>query len=284
MTATFTRRYDRWDLDTLRAGKAVRDELGEVIPELDAMLAEAEAQLTVGVLSSLTPVADAPEAPRGTGSGTSSSGSNRNAPTEGQLRFIASLARDLGTELETPRDKSHASLIIDRAKKALAARPAAARPVRPATENQCAYLRSLVAERETPVDPANADRITPEVTGFDLARQLIDAYTALPRRARAVPSHGIREGRYAFTPDGGTTTEFYRVTRTGRIKVWTAGGEWPYNGKLNAALTWIAANPREAAALFGQLTETCGRCGRELSNDDSRALGLGPDCAAKSDW
>jgi hypothetical protein len=284
-------RPTRWELETLRAGKAFRDANPSATPEgrsedaaLDGWLARAEAAYasTGAAVDTTQDAGELPTGPTGGGSGASNYSQPADGPTGGQLSYLASLARDLGRELETPRDKRHASRIIDAAKAELARRPAAARPVRPATEGQINYLRALVAERDTPVDPECADRITAEVTGFELASRLIEQYKAMPRRAAAVPTHGIREGRYGFTPDGGTTTEFYRVTRTGRIKVWTAGGEWPYNGKLNAALTWVKDNQRDAAILFGRLTETCGRCGRDLSDDDSRARGLGPDCAKKA--
>lgn len=274
-----TATVDSWTLRTMREAKAYRDSIGEPDAYWDARLAAAEAALCVEV----TEVPDAGQAPRGGGSGMSNYGASRHAPTDGQLRFIAALSRDLGRELDTPRDKYDASRIIDAAKRELSARPAAARPVRPASEAQCAYLRSLVAERLTPVDPANADRITPATTGAKLASQLIETFTAAPRRATPATTHGIREGRYAYQPADGAAS-FYRVTRTGRIRVQAGPAEHPYNGQLNEALRWIAANQRAAAALYGQLIGCCGRCGRELTDETSRAQGLGPDCAKKSDW
>ena len=214
------------------------------------------------------------------GTGSSNYTSTRNAPTDAQLRFIASLSRDLGYELQTPRDKSHASLIIDGAKKALAKARAegtvAARPARKATPGQVEFVTDLLLNRaHNHPEDLDVDALT-----FDQASALITELRVAPRAKKA--AHGITEGRYAYSTDGGTTADHYRVRRDGKIVVWTAGGEWPYTGKgLNEALTWIKANQREAAALFGQLTETCGRCGRDLSDDDSRARGLGPVCATK---
>lgn len=44
-------------------------------------------------------------------------------------------------------------------------------------------------------------------------------------------------------------------------------------------LSKIAADPMGAMLLFGQLEAHCGHCGRRLTNDDSRARGIGPVCA-----
>lgn len=186
--------------------------------------------------------------------------------------------------MQTPRDKAHASLIIDGAKKAVAALRAsgaasAARPERKATERQVEFLADLLNERAH----AYGEDLDPAELTAARASALITELRDAPRAK--VAAHGIREGRYAYTTDGGATADHYRITRGGKIMTWTASGEYPYTGKgLNEALTWIKENPREAAALFGQLTESCGRCGRELSDDDSRARGLGPICAGKSDW
>jgi hypothetical protein len=160
--------------------------------------------------------------------------------------------------------------------------------VRMATERQIGYLRDLLRDRawDGDAEVTTVNELQDDEISFAAASAAIDRLMGYPRRPKGeAPTHGIREGRYAYTTDGGATADHYRVTRDGRIVVWTAGGEWPYTGKqLNEALTWIKENPREAAALFGQLTETCGRCGRALSNDDSRKIGLGPDCANKTEW
>ena len=47
------------------------------------------------------------------------------------------------------------------------------------------------------------------------------------------------------------------------------------------ALKHVAEGPMEASALFGQETSTCGVCGSPLTNDASRARGIGPKCATK---
>jgi hypothetical protein len=291
LAATSTWKPTRWELERLREGKAHRDANPATTDEgraedawLDAMLVNAEVSYaTQGAAVDTTQDAGELSSPvRRSGPGARTWTADPASPA--QLRFIASLARDLGRELDTPADKKHASRIIDAAKAELdkarrsgtTAAPAA-RPERKATERQAEFLADLLNERAH-----DLGEIDPAELSAARASALIAELLSAPRAA--VAAHGIREGRYAYTPDGGTTADHYRVRRDGKIVVWTAGGEWPYNGKLNEGLEWIKANPREAAELFGRLTETCGRCGRELSDDDSRARGLGPVCAGKTEW
>lgn len=286
-TAHFAITTDTWDLRTMREAAAYRaanpsttDEGRATDAWLDARLSACEAAAAeVGTVTE-RPVPDEAPRPRGNGSGSSNYTSTRNAPSDAQLRFLASLARSLGRELQTPRDKSHASLIIDGAKKELdkarAAGTAAPRPARKATERQVEYVTDLLLERAHN-HPSDLDV---DALSFDQVSALITELRDAPRAK--VAAHGIREGRYAYSTDGGRTADHYRVSRTGKITVWTAGGEYPYTGKgLTESLVWIKENQREAAALFGQLVGSCGRCGRELSNDGSREIGLGPVCATK---
>ncbi len=286
---------DTWDLRTMREAKAYRDanpdpRFAAADRALDARLAACEAAAAAVGTSTERPTADEAPAPRGNGNGSSNyTGQAATGASEPQQRFIASLARDLGwtdhatkVALDACKTKAAASKLIDAMKaevtKARREGTAPARPERKATERQVEFLSDLLNERAH-----DLGELDPAELSFARASELIGQLMNAPRAA--VAAHGIREGRYAYTADGGATADHYRVRRDGKIVVWTAGGEWPYTGKgLNEALTWIKANPREAAELFGQLTESCGRCGRDLSDDDSRARGLGPICAGKTDW
>lgn len=51
-----------------------------------------------------------------------------------------------------------------------------------------------------------------------------------------------------------------------------------------AILDKIAANPGEAAKRYGLEIGKCGICGRRLTNDLSRELGIGPICRANWGW
>jgi hypothetical protein len=291
MTTVTAWKPTRWELDRLRDGKAHRDANPSTTPEGHAEDAALDAWLVIAE-AAYAETGARPETGQDVGEVQSNAayraadgrrtGTREDGPTDKQLGFIAKLARDLGRELDTPRDRKHASRIIDAAKAELdkarrSGTVPAARPERKATERQAEFLADLLNERAHDlgeIDPAELSA----ARASELITELLDA----PRAK--VAAHGIREGRYAYTPDGGATADHYRVRRDGKIVVWTAGGEWPYNGKLNEGLEWIKAHPREAAELFGRLTETCGRCGRDLSDDDSRARGLGRVCAGKSEW
>lgn len=306
MTTARTRAYrpTRWEIERLREGKQYRDAHPASSPAeqaendaLDEWLATAEAAYRNGANVETGQDVGEIQSYAQYKANDGARSYRADPATEAQLRYIAKLARDLGRELETPRDKKHASLIIDKAKAELAQprRWEGGRPVRDtpapqrmATERQLGYLRDLLRDRDWAGDEeiTTVNELQDDEISFAAATAAIDRLRMHPRRPRgAAPEHGIREGRYAYTADGGATADHYRVTRDGKILIWSAGGEYPYTGKgLNEALTWIKANPREAAVLFGRLTESCGRCGRDLSDDDSRKRGLGPVCANKTEW
>lgn len=46
----------------------------------------------------------------------------------------------------------------------------------------------------------------------------------------------------------------------------------------------LAEDPHKFIVLFGEKTSHCGDCGRSLSNEDSRRIGIGPYCRGKSVW
>lgn len=46
----------------------------------------------------------------------------------------------------------------------------------------------------------------------------------------------------------------------------------------------ILSDPAKASLDYGKQTTHCGVCGRKLTNDESRARGIGPQCAAKMGW
>lgn len=289
---------DSFTLGLMREAKEVRDaNPGDPSDAaLDALLAAAEAAYAAGQRDSgYRDAEDVQTIQRrgdavASGARTSWGQPSASGPSEAQERFIRSMAATLGwndnalrVALEGATTKPKASRLIDAMKVAVAdarrngtAAAPAARPERKATERQVEYVADLLLNRAHgyPSD-LDLDGLT-----FERASALITELRDAPRAK--VAAHGIREGRYAYSADGGQTADHYRVSRTGKITVWTAGGEYPYTGKgLTPALEWIKENQRDAAALFGRLTETCGRCGRDLSNDESRAIGLGPVCAEK---
>lgn len=51
-----------------------------------------------------------------------------------------------------------------------------------------------------------------------------------------------------------------------------------YKGQIEDELRAILADPQAAAARYGQLTSTCGMCGRPLETQESVERGIGPTC------
>ena len=109
-------------------------------------------------------------------------------------------------------------------------------------------------------------------------------------------AEGVPAGRYALDTQVHAVngTAFYKVDRpeTGRwagyvfVKQIIGSDEQKLSMKQGRAiLARIAAVGAEAAsARYGHEIGECGICGRQLTNDESRARGIGPVCAAKAGW
>lgn len=94
-------------------------------------------------------------------------------------------------------------------------------------------------------------------------------------------------GFYAL-PDAEGTVHFYRVQRPteGKWAGHTFITEQASEGfhsieprpRAYALLTRIAEDPETAGVRYAAEINKCSRCGRTLTDTDSRARGLGPDC------
>lgn len=115
--------------------------------------------------------------------------------------------------------------------------------------------------------------------------------------ARCFQLHGQRlaqlpAGRYAVERDGGL--RFFRVDRPteGRwaghtfVKAQAGDDLCPLRDlqSRDMVLREIAWNAPEAMLRYGREIGACGHCGRTLTNDESRARGIGPVCAGKMGW
>lgn len=164
-----------------------------------------------------------------------------------------------------------------------------------------AILDSLRNHREHPIMLARmADRYPAAGVRTAAARPVSVSVTA-PAPARrfsyAEADAAVAKlpvGRFALprtTPDGsGNMVTFFKVfeTRRGnRIVMLVAAGGGDYSEvRLStahqvAAATHIAGDVKAARQMYGRETATCGDCGRALSNDESRAYGIGPKCRNK---
>lgn len=123
------------------------------------------------------------------------------------------------------------------------------------------------------------------------------AAPAAPKAATTTASADeVPAGRYAVETEDGATNglAFYKVDRPteGRwagyvfVKLMVSDGERRLSRAASqAVLAKIAAvGAAEASARYGHEIGECGVCGRTLTNDESRAAGIGPVCASKMGW
>lgn len=111
--------------------------------------------------------------------------------------------------------------------------------------------------------------------------------------AERTPYPQVAQGYYAIASlTGNNDLDFFRVDRptegkwAGRTFVKRViGGKADspvWGSTARAALgAIIAAGERSAAQRYGQEIGRCGRCNRHLTDETSRAYGLGPDCRNK---
>ncbi|AYB70586.1 hypothetical protein SEA_SERENDIPITOUS_45 [Mycobacterium phage Serendipitous] len=137
------------------------------------------------------------------------------------------------------------------------------------------------------------------------ASTMIDWLKTLPRetnvrvderRYETAASTDVPAGRYAVETEDGATNglAFYKVDRPteGRwagyvfVKLMVSDDEQRLSQKASQAVLQkiAAAGPAEASARYGHEIGECGVCGRTLTNDESRAYGIGPDCRKKLGW
>ena len=172
-----------------------------------------------------------------------------------------------------------------------------ARPLRDVAREQAAALRSVGstgrrsaarAQMQARVDAVRATQNAPA----PVARPAVAAVGERPtfKQVDAL-AKSIPTGMYALprkNPSGtGNTITFFKIHefRGGHRIVQLVGSvgafaEQPLPLQLQFfALKHIEEDAKAAAVLFGKETNTCGRCGSPLTNDASRARGLGPKCA-----
>lgn len=163
--------------------------------------------------------------------------------------------------------------------------PAMAAAANLATPAQVKFAASLAAERGVPADTFAT------LTRKEISKT-IDMLKGMPRiAAPTTPAEApeVPEGRYAIEVDG--VVKFYKVDRPTEgkwagyvfVKVQASDDTFPIrNREAKAAiLATIAKDPKEAMLRYGREIGACGHCGRTLTDEASRARGIGPICAGK---
>lgn len=101
----------------------------------------------------------------------------------------------------------------------------------------------------------------------------------------------VPRGRYALDTSGHpnfiNNTTFFKLwvgARNGwKVFVQASDDEFEVDfwDKKRWVIEAIAKAPEESMALYGRELGKCGMCGRTLTNDESRELGIGPVCRSK---
>lgn len=138
--------------------------------------------------------------------------------------------------------------------------------------------------------PAGAD---PTLTPASRS-ELYNVVTHEGRRYLETPSgQRIPEGSYALDTSGdenyiNDVTFFKLWLGTRSPRAWglriVHGPDESRIGRASKIVDRIAEDPALAAARFGHQIGRCGVCGRQLTNDESRARGIGPVCAERNGW
>ena len=100
---------------------------------------------------------------------------------------------------------------------------------------------------------------------------------------------GTRSLRLAWESTGSNDLTFKAFHQVRVAEVVGGHGEVPMDlAHMESALDHVEAlsddEVREAVAVFGRELDACGRCGRDLTDRVSRAVGVGPECRSKDGW
>lgn len=101
----------------------------------------------------------------------------------------------------------------------------------------------------------------------------------------------VPAGRYAVVDPADGKLKFYQVDTPTQgkwagwvfLSVFASDEKFPIRdrSKKEIILGTIGLNPKEAMMRYGLELGICGRCGRALTDETSRALGIGPICLAQ---
>lgn len=177
------------------------------------------------------------------------------------------------------------------------------------TEGQTSFMDDLIG-RLTALDPATGEQARAYTQGMTehgkwttgrdgnasawIDRMIqkereLKAAAPAPTGPTAPAGPEVPDGRYAVEEDG--TLKFFHV-RTGTKGRWAgfvfvdiqaSSDLYPLKDRARKArvLAAIAADLETAARRYGQELGICGRCGRTLTDEESRAYGIGPICRSK---
>lgn len=168
-----------------------------------------------------------------------------------------------------------------------------------ATPKQVSFLTSLLDGKDLTTYTGDVAAIRDAIAEDDLSKAaasaLIDGLTKLPWAPRQTTAPkaettNIPEGRYAIDGDDGHTV-FVKVDRPTEgkwagytfVKVQVSDDYQRVSRAVQATLLAKidAAGVVNALQRYGLELGSCGHCGRTLTDEVSRELGIGPRCRAK---
>ena len=211
--------------------------------------------------------------------------------TPAQIDYLESLAEKVGHPVPDHVDlttwtTAQASEMIDTLKS-----KAPAGSAKMATERQVAYIQGLISEREMPAEftDLTVGSVTTESVTVEAASAMIRTLMVQPRRpVQAQDAYeNVPDGNYAIlNASGKGDVVFYRVwtRRDGNrgVDLQVSDDFVPVNrAQVPGIMDRIAQDPGRALARYGHEIGRCGICSRTLTNEESRARGVGPKCAAK---
>ena len=156
---------------------------------------------------------------------------------------------------------------------------------RPSTARQQAFLDKLLGEKSVEVETLEAIALQ-RVEGMSTrqASGWIDYLLAQPRRAASATSATVTEDGMYQTPEGVIFKVQIAKQGSGNLyakRLDTDTLSFVYAPGALRDLTPAMKMSLEAAQAFGRLYGVCCQCGRDLTDEDSIAAGIGPVCAGK---
>jgi hypothetical protein len=171
-----------------------------------------------------------------------------------------------------------------------------------ASEAQVGFVTRLLRERETARLTAEQQTWLEDADFTLLNRgqigRVIDTLKELPhlpaQHNRIIAgTQAVPNGRYAVT-EGDGTLRFYKVNTPTEgkwagftfVDIQASDELYPLRdrSRKGIVLALIAKDPQEAMLRYGIELGHCGHCGRTLTNEYSRSIGIGPICRGKMGW
>lgn len=154
---------------------------------------------------------------------------------------------------------------------------------------QINFLNKLYTERDHNMPSIDMSSIDKRA-----ASKFIEALLNSPVKARTpdTATDDLDAGRYAL-PNANGELEFFKVDAptdgkwVGWVFVKQQAGDnyYPVKGNRRGwVIDAIKADPKAAMLLYGRELGVCGHCGRTLTDEQSRANGIGPVCAKGMGW